>query len=93
METDIYLKSDHGQAVHQGVAEAASCKDCHGATHSLLSSRNPDSPVNRLHIPETCARCHGNEEEMKKFNLRQRNPVASYESQRPRPRVREEEGI
>src|ERR1035437_6795734 len=37
IETDIYLKSDHGQAIHQGVAEAASCRDCHG-----------DALVNRL---------------------------------------------
>ena len=45
VETGIYLMSDHGLAVHRGVAEAASCKDCHGATHSLLNSRNPASPV------------------------------------------------
>lgn len=80
VEAGIYLKSDHGTAVHQGVAEAASCKDCHGATHTLLSSRNPASPVNRLNIPQTCGRCHSNEQEMAKFNLRQRNPVASYDS-------------
>jgi len=80
LETDIYLGSDHGQAVHRGVDEAASCKDCHGATHTLLDSRNPASPVHRSNVPATCARCHSRVAEMLRFNLRQRNPVGSYES-------------
>ncbi len=79
IETDIYLKSDHGQAIHKGVAEAASCRDCHGRPHELLDYRNPASPVNRVHIPETCGRCHGNVEEMEKFKLRQRAVVVTYD--------------
>ena len=79
IETDIYLKSDHGQAVSKGVGEAASCQDCHGKAHELLDYRNPASPVNRAHIPETCGRCHGNIAEMEKFNLRQRAVVVSYD--------------
>lgn len=80
LETGIYLVSDHGMAVHQGVEEAASCKDCHGATHSLLDSRNTASPVYRANITKTCGRCHGNIQEMRKFHLRQDDPVASYET-------------
>lgn len=79
IETDIYLKSDHGQAIHKGVAEAASCQDCHGNAHELLDYRNPASPVNRANIPATCARCHGKVEEMEKFNLRQRAVVVTYD--------------
>jgi cytochrome b subunit of formate dehydrogenase len=79
IETDIYLKSDHGQAIHQGVAEAASCRDCHGDAHELLNYRNPASPVNRANVPDTCAKCHGNIQEMEKFNLRQRAVVVSYD--------------
>jgi cytochrome b subunit of formate dehydrogenase len=79
VETDIYLKSDHGLAVHKGVAEAASCKDCHGANHYLLNSRDPASPVFRANLVKTCGRCHANTAEMEKFHLRQRSPVASYE--------------
>ncbi len=79
VETDIYLKSDHGQALQKGVVDAASCKDCHGHSHTLLSSRNPSSPVNRAHIPETCARCHGNAKEMQKYNLHQGAVVVTYE--------------
>jgi cytochrome b subunit of formate dehydrogenase len=79
IETDIYLKSDHGQAIHKGVAEAASCRDCHGNAHELLDYRNPASSVNRAHIPDTCGRCHGNVEQMERFNLRQRAVIVSYD--------------
>jgi cytochrome b subunit of formate dehydrogenase len=79
VETEIYRNSDHGQAVHQGVSEAATCKDCHGSNHYLLNYRNPKSPVFRANIPETCARCHANTAEMEKFNLRQHSPIVSYE--------------
>ncbi len=80
VETEIYLKSDHGQAVHTGVQEAASCKDCHGSNHYLLNHRDPQSPVYRTNLPQTCGRCHSNVPEMEKFNLRQRSPVLSYEN-------------
>lgn len=79
LETEIYLNSDHGQAIHKGVAEAASCKDCHGNTHYLLNYRNPQSPVYRSNLPDTCGRCHNNAAEMEKFHLRQRSPIVSYE--------------
>ena len=79
VETEIYLKSDHGQAVHKGVQEAASCKDCHGSNHYLLNYRNPQSPVYRTNLPQTCGRCHANVAEMEKFHLRQRSPILSYE--------------
>ena len=79
VETDIYLKSDHGRAIHQGAIEAASCKDCHGHPHTLQNSRHPDSPVNRAHVPETCGRCHGDIKEMEHHNLRQRGVVLTYQ--------------
>jgi cytochrome b subunit of formate dehydrogenase len=79
VETEVYLKSDHGLAVHKGVTEAASCQDCHGSAHELLNYRNPASPVYRTNQPDTCGRCHGKTAEMEKFNLRQRSPIVSYE--------------
>jgi cytochrome b subunit of formate dehydrogenase len=79
IETDIYLKSDHGVALSKGVTEAATCQTCHGNPHELLNYRNPASPVNRGNIPETCARCHGNIREMEKFDLRQRAVVVTYD--------------
>lgn len=79
LETEIYLKSDHGQAVAKGESEAASCKDCHGHSHTLLNFLNPRSPVNRVNIPQTCGRCHGNTAAMEKFNLLQSEPVVTYD--------------
>lgn len=79
VETEIYLGSDHGQAVHKGEQEAASCKDCHGSNHYLLNYRNPASPVYRANLPATCERCHNNAAEMEKFDLRQHGPGLSYE--------------
>ena len=79
VETEIYLKSDHGQAVAKGESEAASCKDCHGHSHTLLNFLNPLSPVNRTNIPQTCGHCHGNSAEMEKFNLFQSAPVVTYD--------------
>ena len=79
VEADIYRNSDHGKAVHQGVQEAASCKDCHGNNHYLVNHRDPTSPVYRMNQPATCGRCHGNAAEMERFHLRQRSPVVSYE--------------
>ena len=78
VESQIYLSSDHGRAVARGKTEAASCKDCHGHSHTLLNSRNPKSPVNRRNIPQTCAHCHDNPERMARSHLTERNPVASY---------------
>lgn len=79
VETEVYLKSDHGLAIHQGVPEAASCQDCHGRAHELLNYRNPASPVYRANQPATCGRCHSRTEEMERFHLRQRSPIVSYE--------------
>ena len=79
VETDIYRGSDHGKAVHKGMSEAASCKDCHGNNHYLLGSRNPASPVYRTNLPKTCERCHNDTAKMDKFNLRQSDPGQSYE--------------
>jgi len=80
IESDIYLKSDHGIALSSGITEAATCQACHGAAHTLLDNRNPASPVNRANIPDTCAKCHGNVQEMEKFNLRQHAVVVTYEN-------------
>ncbi len=79
VETEVYLHSDHGLALKAGVSEAASCRSCHGDPHQLLNSRNPASSVYRANIPATCAQCHGKVDEMLKFHLSQKAPVASYD--------------
>ena len=77
LESQIYRASDHGIAVGAGIS-AAGCLDCHGEPHSLLNYRNPESPVYRLNIPKTCARCHEDRKKMSKFSLSESAPLKSY---------------
>ena len=77
--SDRYLKSDHGLALARGVMEAPACADCHGAPHMMAAANSSNSPVFRMNIPETCARCHRKNEQMEKFHFSQQGPIVSYE--------------
>lgn len=79
LESEVYLRSSHGQALRQGRDQAATCKDCHGDSHHIVSSKNPASPIHHANIATTCARCHGDTETMRKYNLNQLTPIDSYE--------------
>lgn len=78
LETEIYLKSDHGLALSKGNNEAAACVSCHGDTHTLLNSRDPQSPIHRLNIHKTCGVCHDNIKGMAPYHLSQDDPGRSY---------------
>lgn len=52
-----YEKSVHGAALLKGNAAAANCVDCHGS-HVMQKGSDPDAKSNKLHIRETCAKCH-----------------------------------
>ncbi|OGL47644.1 MAG: hypothetical protein A2161_19935 [Candidatus Schekmanbacteria bacterium RBG_13_48_7] len=78
IESQIYLESDHGKAVREGITDAASCKTCHGQHHNILSFRDPASPVNRLNIPGTCAGCHDDDVKMQPYRLSEQHPYQSY---------------
>lgn len=52
-----YQSSVHGAALLKGNENAANCIDCHGS-HTVKKGSNPGSSVNKLNIPQTCARCH-----------------------------------
>ncbi len=54
-----YEKSIHGYALLHGNAKAANCVDCHGS-HDMQKSYEATSHVHKLHISETCAKCHSN---------------------------------
>ncbi len=56
--TAAYESSVHGVAVASGNEKAASCSDCHGA-HDMKRGNDPTSTVNRWHVAQTCAKCHG----------------------------------
>lgn len=76
-ESEAYNISDHGKAVKAGIP-AASCLDCHGAPHAILERGNRQSPVYHLNIPQTCAKCHEDEDKIAKYNLLEKKPVTSY---------------
>ncbi|OGR81822.1 MAG: hypothetical protein A2636_04140 [Elusimicrobia bacterium RIFCSPHIGHO2_01_FULL_64_10] len=78
IETEIYLNSDHGRALSRGVSQAATCTSCHGKTHTLLSSRDPLSPVHRRNIPNTCAVCHADQKKMAEIRLTEKEPFDTY---------------
>ncbi len=52
-----YEASVHGQALKNGNGKAANCVDCHG-NHDMRKGSDPESRVNKLNIPNTCAKCH-----------------------------------
>lgn len=54
-----YADSVHGQAAARGDRDAPRCADCHG-DHNILPPSNPDSPISRFSVAETCGRCHSN---------------------------------
>ena len=55
-----YQESVHGQSIAKDGdnSKAAVCTDCHG-THEILAAGNPESPVFKFNVPNTCAKCHG----------------------------------
>ena len=63
-----YRSSVHGQAVARGVTQAPLCTDCHGE-HKIIKHTSEASPVNALHIRDTCGSCHGDVRLSQKFGL------------------------
>jgi cytochrome b subunit of formate dehydrogenase len=54
-----YANSIHGMSKAMGASAAATCVDCHGS-HDILAVKDPASPVFKLNLPRTCAKCHNN---------------------------------
>ncbi|MDQ5980417.1 MAG: hypothetical protein QG602_3394, partial [Verrucomicrobiota bacterium] len=52
--------SVHGSALLADKENSASCVDCHGA-HAMNKAAVGTASVNRLHLTDTCARCHEKE--------------------------------
>jgi len=52
-----YQQSVHGRAVAAGSTRAAVCTDCH-RSHDVRSASDPQSPIFKFNVPETCGHCH-----------------------------------
>ena len=58
-----YMHSVHGRGLlEKGLSVAPVCTDCHGqvgdGAHSIQEVPDTASPMNRLHVTQTCGRCH-----------------------------------
>lgn len=55
---EAYMHSAHGKAISQsGLVAAPTCSDCHSA-HAVHPVSDPESPVSRHNVYETCGGCH-----------------------------------
>jgi cytochrome b subunit of formate dehydrogenase len=73
-----YVQSVHGKAAAAGIVAAPVCSTCHGE-HQIQAPSTRTSPVNPLHIPETCGRCHGDVTLVRRFNL-PRDTLVSFQA-------------
>lgn len=58
-QAEQYAGSIHGMSKAMGASGAATCVDCHGS-HDMQPVKHSDSPVFKLNLPRTCAKCHSN---------------------------------
>ncbi len=75
-----YERSVHAAArrVAPSTSVAASCKDCHG-THDIRPSSDPESRTYHLNLPQTCGRCHGNAEIIRRGGIKIGNVVQQFQ--------------
>ncbi len=64
-----YATSIHGASRGTGATSAASCGDCHGS-HYIQPVNDLSSPVFKLNLPFTCARCHENPDITEEFDMK-----------------------
>ena len=81
-----YATSIHGVSHKLGASGAASCWDCHGS-HDMLPAKNAESPVFKLNLPGTCAKCHSNPGLTKEYQMKYPAGGGAVHGQHPRPRL------
>ena len=67
-EAKEYATSIHGMSHSMGASGAAQCWDCHGA-HEMVPVKHIDSPVFKMNLPMTCAKCHSNTNLTKEYQI------------------------
>ena len=72
-----YTASIHGMSHQMGASGAAQCWDCHGS-HEIMPVKNGDSPVYKLNLPATCAKCHSNAKLTKEYQIQIPEAAAQY---------------
>jgi cytochrome b subunit of formate dehydrogenase len=77
-ESKEYATSIHGVSHTLGASGAASCWDCHGS-HDIGPVKQADSPVFKLSLPRTCAKCHSNEGLTKEYQMKYPEAASQYQ--------------
>jgi cytochrome b subunit of formate dehydrogenase len=73
-----YAASIHGVSRTLGASAAATCADCHSA-HDIGPVKSADSPVFKLNLPRTCAKCHSNPKLTKEYEMKFPQAAAQYQ--------------
>ena len=76
-EAKEYTTSIHGLSHAMGASGAANCWDCHGA-HGIAPVKQADSPVFKLNLPQTCAKCHSNAGLVREYRMNNPEAAAQY---------------
>ena len=76
-EAKEYAASIHGVSHALGASGAAQCWDCHGS-HDILPVSHAESPVFKLNLPRTCARCHSNPGLTEEYRMKHPEAAAHY---------------
>jgi len=77
-EVKEFAESIHGQAAAKGDPDAPKCESCHGGIHGVKAASASDSMVAAKHLPDTCARCHGNPGFLSRHKIPIAHPCESY---------------
>lgn len=76
-EAKDYATSIHGMSHAMGASGAAECWDCHGS-HEILEVKDVKSPVFKLNLPQTCAKCHSNTNLTKEYQIEFPQAASQY---------------
>jgi cytochrome b subunit of formate dehydrogenase/nitrate/TMAO reductase-like tetraheme cytochrome c subunit len=71
-----YAGSIHGFNHGQG-GVGATCSDCHGS-HEMAPVKNLDSPVFKLNLPLTCAKCHNDSKLTEQYRIKLPQAASQY---------------
>ncbi len=76
-EARDYASSIHGVSHLLGASGAANCWDCHGS-HDILPVTDTASPVFKMNLPFTCAKCHSNPGLTKEYQINHPEAASQY---------------
>ncbi|NTW85831.1 MAG: hypothetical protein HGB30_06670 [Holophagaceae bacterium] len=77
-EDKIYQTSIHGMSKSLGASGAANCVDCHG-NHYILPAKDVKSPVYKMNLPKTCAKCHANKNITDEYKMQYPSVGSQYQ--------------